>query len=824
MYYLLDKKSDETLTINFIGTEQFKAGDKLILDVTEPIKGITDITSYTDTTIGETDKVYLKKFFQYKIGVNGKYSDSLPIEQLTTLDVLKNLCPRKNFYLRLLYFRVDDGGNNNSVTITLSNVSVGGDFEYTISDENVYLTSGDTTQIFEISDVLKIYSIDSFEVVSTSKNDTFDIQYRFSQDNKRTWSTWEKLTLPNIKTAKIDKLRFVNLQYLFKLKNGSNNVRIYDVILYGEIQNVSADSLKINKIGFKENCINLYNKSASPTEQTSGINDNLPTSVKDSTSTTQSLLKITSDYQLHMNFLTQGLACYNSPNNVGGDSTTQLSNLSSQNSQNSNTFWNPYEINKTTNWYNFLANTINSMFGFVVDYHRTDPDVNGIDKVIFEYQLYNIVDMKQLKVLIPENNFPDNQVIINQFNLDLFDTFKINILKDEFKNAFGVQFRPGKEDIIYFCQTNRMYIVKHAQVHKDVMNGGIYYDVILEKYEKRANVINRIEESKQKIDELTLNTTIDDLFGFDIDKNQKQIANKEQLKPKSFDYTRFKINENILYNNLQLYNGNTKVLESCYSMENVKPNEDAIVYNGNDNILLESDNRSFIFWFNFPNEYSSDSGITKKVINSYNVPNVTIYNLIDNTSTDNLGYKIWYQNEKIWFMINNKFYTLPISLKTNIWHALIINFDQRQGNITFKLYRRNTKINVLLINPKTYDSLTLDLDTDFIDIEYEINNNGFKPVNNIEIESDDIDSKFILMDSNNILINETYKYTINEKLHIKGSNMKLSNIRIMDNIIKDGDEQFFLNELIIKDAQSIILVDNAEKQIKTINYTNKNWR
>ena len=61
MYYLLDKKSDQTLSINFIGTEQFNVGDKLTLYMSEPIKGITSLTSYTDTVNGETDSVYLKK-------------------------------------------------------------------------------------------------------------------------------------------------------------------------------------------------------------------------------------------------------------------------------------------------------------------------------------------------------------------------------------------------------------------------------------------------------------------------------------------------------------------------------------------------------------------------------------------------------------------------------------------------------------------------------------------------------------------------------------------------------------------------------------------
>ena len=46
----------------------------------------------------------------------------------------------------------------------------------------------------------------------------------------------------------------------------------------------------------------------------------------------------------------------------------------------------------------------------------------------------------------------------------------------------------------------------------------------------------------------------------------------------------------------------------------------------------------------------------------------------------------------------------------------------------------------------------------------------------------------------------------------------------MSNLIKDGEEQYILSQLIIKDEQSLILYDNTEKQIKTVNYMNKNWR
>lgn len=44
---------------------------------------------------------------------------------------------------------------------------------------------------------------------------------------------------------------------------------------------------------------------------------------------------------------------------------------------------------------------------------------------------------------------------------------------------------------------------------------GIYYNVVLEKYEKLANEQNITDASKNIIESLTKNNTIDSLFGFD---------------------------------------------------------------------------------------------------------------------------------------------------------------------------------------------------------------------------------------------------------------------------------------------------------------------
>lgn len=818
MYYLLDKKYDESYTINFLGVEQFNVGDTLKIIMPECVNGINTITSYTDTVSGETDNVYLKKTFRYKNGIDSDWSEYFDIEEITNVTI----CPLKCLQIELLYFRLDDGGANNDIKITLSNVSIGGEYDITTSDSDIVLSTVDSLQILEIGDILKIFSIDDFQIIASTTNyDLFTTKYRFSQNERLTWTEWEYLTKENISTVKWDTMRFVDMQVMFELNEGVNiNIKIYDLILYGDFQNVTANSKKINLFGLKENCVNLAFKTSEITEQTGGIDESLTTDGKTLDSTTTKMVEEASEYQLKMNFITQGLNCYS--NNTNSNSKTQIDKLNEENEASDSGMWNPYEFTKITEFYDMLAQQVSQILSVPVDYHLTDPDGGGIDKILNEYQLYNVVAYDTVSVIVPGNQFPENQIVINQFNLDLFDSFKVNILKNDFKKVFGVHRRPGQEDILYFCQVNRLYRVKHSQIHKNVMNTGIYYDLVLEKYEEKSNIRNRVTESKTKIEELTRNSTIDTLFGFDQENEYKKIANKTQLKPKSFDFIRSVINPRTYIKKEDIYNGDIKLIESYYDFSNVAVDEVAVQYTKADQKLLKSDNRSFIVWFNIPNKYSSDNYISKDMINSYDVSDDK-FNFINNMSGEQ-GYNIWLQEDVIYLMLNDVIHKMDVDVMTNVWFGLIVNIDQRQRSVSMKLVRRNSQVDVILYHPTTYEKLELDLVEDISDIEYEMNANGFRAVDNIETTSIQSSPSFITMNEYSNTNTEPIEFEHDLDLSINGSKMFVSNIRVLDDLIRPEHEQIILNELIIKESQHLILGDNANKKLLTTNYKNKQWR
>jgi hypothetical protein len=836
MDYVLSKKYNETFTINFIGTEKltYSTGEtsenRLHLTIDEPITGVNKISGITYRVDGVIDDTqYLKLYFKFKnagpndlIPCDACWSNMLPIEMLSGL----TLNPNQPFDFELFVYRVDDPIDNNPPTdIWISNIVISGFYSIDKTDSIIDITNDNNQIILEPADIYKVFSASDFQVISFGNTGNVDIKFRVTYDNGRSYTDWENLTKSNISTHRFNELRFAKMQYLItQIYESDIPTRIYDIILIGDFQNVSANYLKTNRYGLREDCLtSLYNGSGSGT----GVDFSCGYPVySTSTSLTSSSSSNSPGYDLKMNFYTQGLSCY--------IHTTTTNEINIENQSNSDEMWNPYETNKITELYNKLANDVSNIFSWKVDYHLTDPDENGTDMVFHEYQLYNIINIKNIRVLVPDNKFPDNTVKMNKFNLDLFDTFEIHILKDEFKNHFGIDNRPAENDIIFFCELNRLYYVKHAQVFREIMNTGIYWRVILGKYEQKANIRNLSEESKIKLDKLTKNTTLDELFGAEESDEQEKIANKEQTKPITHELMRNTIYKDVIIAREKLYNGNIDFAQYYYNFKDVAGKR-VIIYKKTDQNLKDSDNRSFIMWFNFNNSFSS----SESYYNTYDVPSKdsTIsysinakknFNFLNNFDESiNEGYRIWYHKDKIYYQLNENYYALDVDIKTNIWYGLVINHEQRNNKLDMYLYTRPGGYDIKMINPSSYELATVNyLDTTGITYLTTI---GFKPIDNIEIHS--ISTDFVKLYEKSYPATEgaeigyaySDSFTHEKEIEIIGSNIKYTNLRIFKDVIPVNSINDILNQSIIIDEHKLILSDNANRRLYTDNQPTKRW-
>lgn len=829
MNYLLSKKYDGTFTINFIGTDAlyYPTGNTLKIVTTGPIMGIKDIYLTGATISGVKSWQYLKIYFKYKNVPDSEamkcgdcWSDLIPIENITGMTFSESV----PFNIELYFYRVDDGPfdiYHPRTPIYVSNVILYGHYDQNYTDGSFVISGTTESIILKPKDIYKIFSISDFQVIGSGNLSNLDIKWRVTQTNGRTYSQWEPLTKENISTYRFDELRFAQVEFLVTpLTDDPEPAFVNDIILIGDFQNVSANYLKSNKWGLRQDCLTSYIQSTGVTEicgmNVSSNDPNNPVNWNTVKPTNAPL----SDYQLNMDFYTQGLSCYSNQQNPNNNATPSTAlNAQNQQSAENGTFWQPYDINKINEYYNMLANQVSNIFGWNVDYHLTDPDRNGTDFILHEYQLKNIIDVQTIRVIVPENKFPENQPRMNTFNLDLFDKFEIHILKDEFKRKFGIQYRPSEDDIIFFCPLNRLYIVSSANIYRDVMNAGIYYKVLLEKYEQKANILNLSAESKFKLDTLTKNTTMDELFGPEIKEDSEKIANIDQFKPFTFDPMRFVVNNKVIRVRQDIWNGNINFATNHYNFKDVIGKQ-GVLFKKTDNLVNVSDNRSFTLWFNFNNAWD-ELNPNRNAWKYYQVDQSINFSLLDNYDTTNKkGYRIWYFKKEIIFQINESFFKLQnLSLLTNIWYGLVVILDNRQRIVEMKLYQRDNDYNITFVEPNSFQIQTISwMDTTGYT---SLINSGFKPVNNTELHN--LDTTFKTIGETFYDNFEPFSFGHEIDIQLIGSNIKYTNLRIFKDIIPTDEINNILNENIIRNAEKLILADNADKSIYTENFVNLNW-
>ena len=598
--------------------------------------------SFTYSSSGEIETRFLETYF--RVSRNGtNYTEWFDLNNSITN--FPPFDPLDNMWIDIKWKR---SGSKLDGDITLLSYELTGSLLRFESEGTIVAVPGQEV-IFRSPFIFKVFRIDDFEVITSSLHN-YSIEYRFSQDSTRTWSNWEDLTKENISTVRINPIRFFQIEY--KIKNNSlNNLIIQDVNLIGDFQNVSADYQKTNLFGIRECCTSNLNGTFDengnfvPSETMSG----------------------------------DGSSC----------SSDGLKPLTTQEKAN---LYNPYQQRQANDLLNRLANDSVEVFGHRVQYFVTDPDGKGIDYSLHEYGLFSISCEGQLKVSVDNNQFPDNQISMNQFDLNLFTSFEIHITKESFKTLFGVQRRPSKEDLIYFCDLNRLYIVEHAQQFRQFNNYAVYYKVILKKYNKSANVKSGSQTIEDRISQLTKNSTIDELFGIENTLDKAAVANKKEQQPLTFDPIRLVI-EGIQTNSLivkeLIENSDNIISKQHYDFSNAliggqsNSVQSVVRYKNLDPVLKVSDNLGFFAWFNLNNYIDGEEH--------------NIFNYYD--STNNLGWKINLLNDTINLTMNS--YTNPWildgvvgsnALSENVWYCYLVNIDQRNRKLIQYIYKRNVAI------------------------------------------------------------------------------------------------------------------------------------
>jgi len=724
LFYISDEFNINAGTSSVDETPYFNSLEESYVISFPNLEGVTKLTRFTYDTLGLTDNRFLLQY--YRISRDGiSWSEWLDLKR--DIDNFPIVDPLDPLYLEIKWTRK---GLSETGNIRLLEYKIEGLLDRPISDDGstISLLPGET-KVIRAPFIFKVFRIDDVEIISPTGIDGANIKWRFSQDSTRTWSDFEILTKDNIRTKRINPIRFFQVEYSIE-NTSSSNITIQDINLIGDFQNVSLDSQKTNLFGIRECC--------------------------------QSNLLGT--YDANGNFIPNTTL-----NQTGGGSGACAvgSTLPQMTTDDKANLYNPYQQSAAINLLTKLSTDAQQIFGHRVIYFATDVDKKGQDHTLHEYQLYNVVCEGEVKVSIEGNNFPDSQIVMNQFDLNLFETMEAHITKQQFKEVFGVQRRPAKEDFLYFCDLNRMYQVDHAQQFRNFNNSAVYYKLILKKYSQKANVKADNVQIKNTLDMLTKNTTIDELFGQEQTQDKAAIANKQQFKPLTKDPIRLEIIAQI--DKELVENSTTIISKSHYDLSSVDYRQPAVVYRNLDPIINETDNIGFQIWFNI-NNY-----IPGEIYNFFNYYNETL----------SQGWKTDLQNDKITVTLNSTSYTFDlmgndtdgtIALNEETWYCYVLNIDQRNRKIGQWIYKRDVED-----------------EEDAANLSYTILKRLYKneqEISTFRFEAEGFNSQIL------------------------ASDMKATNIRVFLDVIPEDTHNKILNQYVIReDSKYLVFADNATTRL-----------
>ena len=618
------------------------------------LQNVKEITNFKYDTLGLTDTRFLRNY--YRISRDGQsWTEWLDLRRV--LDNFPVIDSKDPLYLDIKWVRA---GQSAIGSIRILEYSIDGKLERPLVESagdgisTITIKPGENV-IWSAPFIFKVFGVTNIEVISATGIVGLDIKYRFSQDNSRTWSEWEPFSKENITSVRINPIRFFQIEY--SITNTSNvNKSIQDINLIGDFQNVSKDYFKTNLYGIRECCqsnLTGYIDSTGkfvPADNTNG----------------------------------SGTGNNGGISNSGGscDTTGSGSTLPQLNSQDKANLFNPYKQNTAMDLLNKLSADAEQVFGHRVIYFCTDPDKKGQDSTMHEYQLYNVVCEGNIKVAVDGNNFPDSQIVMNQFDLSLFESMTVHITKKQFKEIFGPQRRPSKEDFLYFCDVNRMFQVDHSQQFRNFNNSAIYYKLILKKYTQKANVKAGTQEIKDKLQQLTKNTTIDELFGVENNQDKAAIANKQQFAPLTKDPIRLEYIATI--DKELIENSSTIISKAHYDLSSVDYGQVAVRYQNLDPVLTPGDNIGFQAWFKINNYITNE-----------------IYNFVNYyDSTNSLGWKVNLSDDSLKVTLNSTDYNFDlleyssdenIAVVEDTWYCLVVNIEQRQRKLEYYIYKRNVE-------------------------------------------------------------------------------------------------------------------------------------
>ena len=253
----------------------------------------------------------------------------------------------------------------------------------------------------------------------------------------------------------------------------------------------------------------------------------------------------------------------------------------------------PYKQFRSQQTYIQLANIVKNIFGHEVTYFRTEPDKRTKDVILMEYSLHNVVDQDIVKILVPDNEFPQESTVnYDMFGME-FEDFEIHITQQEFQRVFGQGTRPRNHDYMYIPIINKMYTINSVALGDRFNEAITYWKIMLTKYQNDNAVLKNNYESLTD----SLVTDVDEVFGVEIRDEYVKNLKPEQYQTVSTSYRdgiRNFLSTDLKIEDYDIKNRWTVVSKNAYDLTNVPLNFAAVEYVAP---VKSNDNFAFTCWF-----------------------------------------------------------------------------------------------------------------------------------------------------------------------------------------------------------------------------------
>ena len=182
--------------------------------------------------------------------------------------------------------------------------------------------------------------------------------------------------------------------------------------------------------------------------------------------------------------------------------------------ENTNTY-NPYaNMDNAISLQQQLAESVSQLVGIPCYYIKLNPNSGSKDLTFKEYALMNVESIKQVKIVIQDNQMPSSKPEFSDWGLDWQTDWEVEVTKGSFATVFGNTAQPMEGDLVYIPMMKRMWMVNGA--YEEKKDGFMWiattFKLALTKYQEKDSVM--LGDAQDFVDNI-VKTKYEDLFDED---------------------------------------------------------------------------------------------------------------------------------------------------------------------------------------------------------------------------------------------------------------------------------------------------------------------